>query len=71
MPVPRLYAAIAELDRSIKFLLEWMPVCSKGSSGHLRRIAVEKALLDLEHSWAAIHRSEPPDYDQRYFPPQI
>ena len=35
---------IAALVRCVKYLIEWIPNCSVGSSGYLRRIAVEKEL---------------------------
>jgi hypothetical protein len=41
---------VEELVRSVKFLLEWLPVCSVGSSGHSRRVAVEKALARMAPS---------------------
>jgi hypothetical protein len=37
-------AGMGELIRSVKSLLDWMPICSVGSSGHKRRVAVEQAL---------------------------
>ena len=33
-----------DLIQKVRYLLEWMPVCSIGSSGHKRRVAVEEAL---------------------------
>lgn len=35
------------LVTAVKSLLEWMPICSVGSTGHSRRVAVEKALEAL------------------------
>jgi hypothetical protein len=32
------------LIERVKYLLEWMPICSIGSSGHKRRLAVEESL---------------------------
>jgi hypothetical protein len=33
-----------ELIQRVKYLLEWMPVCSAGSSGYTRRAKVEESL---------------------------
>jgi hypothetical protein len=44
-------AAMTLLART-KELLEWMPVCSEGSSGHQNRIAVERAMKALAHTLA-------------------
>ena len=40
--------AVADLIEKVRYLLEWMPICSIGSSGHLRRVAVEQAIAKLE-----------------------
>lgn len=44
----RLREALPELETSVKNLLEWMPTCSKGSSGYLRREAIKKAVAKLK-----------------------
>jgi hypothetical protein len=49
---PTLGDAIPEVIARVRKLLEWMPPCAKTSSGHLRRVAVEKALENLEAAWA-------------------
>ena len=38
------------LIESVQYLLEWMPTCSIGSSGHQRRVAVEEAIKHLEQA---------------------
>jgi hypothetical protein len=38
---------IADLCTKVKMLLDWLPICSEGSSGYLRRIAVETAMAEL------------------------
>lgn len=43
----RLRAGLRELAERVNLLLEWMPMCSVGSSGHSRRIAVEESLRAL------------------------
>ena len=40
--------AVADLIEKVRYLLEWMPICSIGSSGHLRRVDVEQAIAKLE-----------------------
>jgi hypothetical protein len=49
-PAPKL----EDLFAKVKTLLEWLPVCSEGSSGHLRRIAVETAMAEFE--WVDPHK---------------
>jgi hypothetical protein len=49
---PTLGDAIPRVIVKVKSLLEWMPKCSSGSSGALRRAAVEEALDELEAAWA-------------------
>jgi hypothetical protein len=49
---PTLGDAIAEVLERSKTLLEWIPPCSKGSSGYIRRESFEKALENLEAAWA-------------------
>lgn len=39
---------VIDLIEKTKYLLEWMPICSEGSSGHMRRVAVEEAINKLE-----------------------
>lgn len=39
--------AQTRLITAVRRLLEWVPVCSIGSSGHLLRVEVEKALEEL------------------------
>ena len=51
-PEPMLGDAIPDLIAKTRYLLEWMPVCSVGSSGHMRRVAVEEALDTLEAAYA-------------------
>lgn len=48
---PMLGDAIPDLIAKVKALLEWMPQCSPGSSGHQRRVAVEQAIQQLEGAW--------------------
>lgn len=43
----RLREGLRELAERVNLLLEWMPMCSVGSSGHSRRIAVEQSLRAL------------------------
>ena len=52
VPEPRLGDAIPDLIKKTKDLLEWMPACSPGSSGWIRRAKVEEALEYLEVAWA-------------------
>ena len=47
-PVTADEQAVADLIEKVRYLLEWMPICSIGSSGHLRRVAVEQAIAKLE-----------------------
>lgn len=44
----KLRSELRELTAAVRFLLEWMPVCSVGSSGHSRRVAVEKLLGEVK-----------------------
>lgn len=47
----RLREGLRELADSVKELIDWMPTCSVGSSGYMRRMAVKEklaALLSLE-----------------------
>jgi hypothetical protein len=48
---PHLGNAIPEVVAKVKSLLEWMPICSEGSSGYIRRVEVEKAIENLEAAW--------------------
>ena len=47
-PVTADEQAVADLIEKVRYLLEWMPICSIGRSGHLRRVAVEQAIAKLE-----------------------
>jgi len=49
---PTLGETIPNLIDKVQSLLEWMPQCSAGSSGALRRAAVEKAIEQLVVAWA-------------------
>ena len=49
---PTLGNAIPEAQTAVRNLLEWMPICSIGSSGYQFRVAVEKAMQNLEAAWA-------------------
>lgn len=48
---PHLGDAIPDLIAKTRTLLEWMPKCSKGSSGYIRRKQVEEAIEELEAAW--------------------
>ena len=52
MNEPMLDDWIPETIKRVKYLLEWMPICSVGSSGYQRRVEVEEALLRLEQAYA-------------------
>jgi hypothetical protein len=43
---------IPETITRVRYLLEWLPICSEGSSGDKRRKKVEEALEKLEQAWA-------------------
>lgn len=45
---PNLPEAIERVVRVTRELLDWMPHYAKSSSGYMRRVAVEKALENLE-----------------------
>ncbi len=38
----------SDLINKIRYLLEWMPICSEGSSEHSRRVAVETAIQAIQ-----------------------
>jgi hypothetical protein len=40
---------VAELVKRVRYLLEWMPNCSIGSSGYSRRKRIEEAIAELEY----------------------
>jgi hypothetical protein len=40
-------SGVEGLIETVKTLLEWLPICSEGSSGYLRRVAVERVLKSL------------------------
>lgn len=48
---PTLGDAIPDLITKVNALLEWMPQCSVGSSGYIRRKDVEQAIQNLEGAW--------------------
>ena len=52
MSEPTLGEAIPDLITKTKTLLEWMPKCSAGSSGAIRKAKVEEAIETLEVAWA-------------------
>lgn len=43
---------IEQFIKDVEDLLEWMPVCSVGSTGHTRRLKVEAGLADLKNRYA-------------------
>jgi len=40
-------AAAMPLIRAVKNLLDWLPICSVGSSGYSNRVALEEALKEF------------------------
>ena len=50
-PEPNLGTAIPNVIERARKLLEWMPKGSAGSSGEMRRAAMEEAIEYLEAAW--------------------
>lgn len=50
---------MSELFEAIESLLEWMPICSKGSSGYLRAERVKSIVADMRkhREWCSANPS--------------